>query len=287
MTKLLWISMLSLLISGTLSQAVNPSSTSIHELLKQGKITVKPLTNGGFNEASITLSIKNLADGRRVLIPKGTRFKSVLGDEQDLLVPQDLIVDLPRKGEKDLSLNAYCMQHSNLAPQENQVFVMTEEQDEQLLKVLNFMDGKTYSPSVIQDAIWAVTDELDVAGISMNEPGEKELREFICNTLGIENVWYDLDRQYEQTAQREIIPRTTEVSGDIAYEADETGEVVMQVTEEDGTVIRELGGGMPVTRIGSYKFHFSMKVQGWESGLYFVQLKIQDNVFHKVAFEVA
>ena len=60
----------------------------------------------------------------------------------------------------------------------------------------------------------------------------------------------------------------------------------MQVTEEDGTVIRELGGGMPITDIGNYKFRFRMKVVGWEHGTYFVQLKLKDNVFHKVAFEV-
>ena len=287
MRNLLLIAILSVLISGTLPKGINSSAISIHELIKQGEITVSPTTNGGYNEASIKLSLKNLAEGRRVMIPRGTRFKSVLGEEQDLLVPQDLIVDLPRKGQKELTLNAYCMQHSNLAPQENQVFGITEEKDEQLLKVLNFMDGKRYAPSVIQDAVWALTDGVDVAGISSSLPAEKELRTFICNTLGIENVWYDLDRSYEQTPDREIVPRTVEVSGDIAYEAEETGEVVMQVTEEDGTVIRELGGGMPVTRVGNYKFRFSMKVQGWESGLYFVQLKIQDNVFHKVAFEVA
>lgn len=262
------------------------SGVSIHELVKTGQITCEPETNGGYNQGSITLHISNKGRGQRVLIPLGTRFKSALGEEQDLIVPQDLIVAVPRNGDKKVTLDAYCVQASNLSPDAGQTFGLGIEEDEKLLKVLRFMKGKTYDPDVIQNAIWSVTDDESVAGINTQNEQERSLREFVCETTGQENVWYDLDRNYQETASREIIPITKEVSGNIAYEVNQTGKVLLQVTEEDGKVIRELGGGMPVTNIGSYKFRFSMKVQGWDEGTYFVQLKLGDEVFHKVAFEV-
>lgn len=271
-----------------LSISANSPSTekNIHDLVKTNSIKCTPLTNGGYNTGSITLKISNLGSGQRVLIPLGTRFKSALGEEQDLVVPEDIIVAVPRNGEKEVKIDAYCVQQSNLSPGEGQTFSLAIEQDEKLLKVLNFMKGKGHEPSIIQEAIWAVTDGENVAGISMQNDNEKALREFVCDITGQENVWYDLDRDYQETETREIVTETKQVSGNIAYEVNETGDVVMQVTKEDGTVIRELGGGMPIANVGSYKFRFNMKVQGWERGVYFVQLKLEDNVFHKVAFEV-
>lgn len=284
MQKLFFLLAFPLLLSVS---AHSPSvEKSIHDLVNSGSIKCIPLTNGGYNTGSITLKISNTGRGQRVLIPLGTRFKSALGEEQDLVVPEDLIVAVPRNGDKEVKLDAYCVQQSNLSPGEGQTFTLGKEKDEKLLKVLNFMKGKGHDPSVIQEAVWAVTDGASVAGISMQNDSEKALREFVCNVTGQKNVWYDLDREYQETETREIVPETREVSGNIAYEVNETGNVVMQVTKEDGTVIRELGGGMPIANVGSYKFRFNMKVQGWERGVYFVQLKLEDDVFHKVAFEV-
>jgi hypothetical protein len=244
-----------------------------------------PQTNGGYKEGSIKAIIKNKGKSQRVLIPMGTRFTSVVGEEQDLLVPEDLFVDVPQNSEKEIILDAYCMQRNNLSPDAGQVFGFKQEKNKNLIKVLQFMNDKNYTSSTIQDAIWSISDNLGVAGISMEDPKEKELREFLCEVKGIENVWYNLDRNYTETPERQIIPETKKVSGNIAYEVTQKGNIVLQVTEEDGTVIRELSG-MPVNHTGSYNFNFSMEVQGWERGLYFVQLKLEDDVFHKVVFEV-
>lgn len=286
MKKLLFIPLVLFLISGTFQTTHFSSAVSIHDLVASRQMNFTPQTNGGYNQGSITVTLESLTRSKKVLIPMGTRFTSALSEEQDLILPEDVIVDVPGNGEKKVTLDAYCVQHSNLSPDADQTFGFTAEKDKNLMKILQFMQGKNYHPSVVQNAIWSITDGENVAGISMNDPEEKALREFICETTGMENVWYDLDREYRQTESREIIPETKQVAGDIAYEVNETGKVVLQVVEEDGTVIRELGGGMPITHTGSYKFRFSMKVQGWDRGLYFVQLKLADDVFHKVTFEV-
>ena len=174
------------------------SEKSIHDLIKSGSIKCSVITNGGYNTESITLKISNNGKGQRVLIPFGTRFKSALDEDQDLIVPQDVLVELPRNGQKEVILDAYCVQQNNLSPKPGQVFDIAFEEDEALLKVLGFMKGKEYSSSLIQEAVWAVTDDSNVAGISMQNEREKELREFICEATGRKNVWYDLDREYQQ-----------------------------------------------------------------------------------------
>jgi len=285
MKNLLFLALSLFLTSSFLPTKHNSAAISIHDLVASNQMEFIPQTNGGYNVESIAALIKNKGKAQRVLIPMGTRFTSVLGEEQDLIVPEDLFVDVPSNSEKKLTIDAYCMQHHNLSPNADQVFGFKQENSEDLMKILHFMKGKKYEPSIIQEAIWAITDGQSVAGISMNTPKEKELREFICATTGKENVWYDLDRNYTETPERQIIPETKKVSGNIAYEVTQKGNILLQVTEEDGTVIRELGG-MPVNQTGNYNFNFSMEVQGWERGLYFVQLKLEDDVFHKVAFEV-
>lgn len=286
MQKLILFLAFPISLSISTDRVTSSSVTTVHELVASGQLKCTPLTNGGYNTESIKLKLTSLGKGQRVLIPLGTRFKSALGDEQDLVVPEDLIVSVPRGGEKEINLDAYCVQQSNLSPDAGQTFALAKEQNEKLIKVLEFMKGKGYDSDVVQEAIWSVTDGSNVAGISMQNEKEKALREFLCETLGKENVWYDLDRDFQQTASREIVPETRSIAGDIAYEVTQTGNVAMQVVTEEGEVIRELGGGMPIEHTGSYKFRFSMKVQGWDRGLYFVQLKLEDTVFHKVAFEV-
>ena len=279
MQKLLVLLFVPLLFSNVQTTEIS-QSTDLHALVRSGEVKCEILTNGGYNESSIKLKLINSGKGRRVLIPAGTRFTSSLSEEQDLVIPEDLIVALPRNTDKEYNVDAYCVQQSNLSPSEGESFGLSKETDQDLLKVLNFMSGKEFETDIIQDAIWSVTDGSSIASIDRSNPKCEELRKYLSEITGQEDVWYDLDRDHYANESREIVAETKEVSGNIAYEATQTGSVKMQVTTEEGRVIRELGGGMPISRLGKYKFRFSMKVQGWDQGVYFVQLKLGDNVFH-------
>lgn len=184
-------------------------------------------------------------------------------------------------------MDGYCVQKTNTSPTRESKFTLIEESDEKLVKVAKYLNQKGFNNDVKQTALWSVSDGGSVSGIYQdgNESVEK-LREYVCSLTGQENVWYNTNPTYSVDENRNIIQETTKVEGVLSYNVTKTGNMKMEICKENGEVLSSLGAGTPIANSGEYRFNFSVKVKGWESGKYSVQLKIDDQVIHKKYFSI-
>lgn len=261
-------------------------NVNIFDALKNNQVQLKAISNGTHSGNSIIVEIKKLKNIKSVFIPSGTRFKSEFGEDQDLINIDDEIIVLNSNSNKR-TLNGFCVQQNNMSPTSESQFTIAKEIDENLIEVAKYLNKKGFSDDIKQTALWCISDNGDVSGIYLNGNKEVEkLRELVCSLTGRDNVWYNTNPSYTIDENRNIIQKTTKVEGLISYTVTKTGNMKMEICKENGEVFRTLGGTSPISNLGKYRFNFSVKVQGWESGVYSVRLKIGNDVFHQQDFKI-
>ena len=278
-----------LIISVLFLISFNKNSTqnvNIFEALKNNQVQLKAISNGTHSGNSIIVEIKKLKNIKSVLIPSGTRFKSEFGEDQDLINIDDEIIVLNANSKKH-TLNGFCVQQNNMSPTSESQFTIAQETNDKLIEVAKYLNKKGFSEDIKQTALWCISDNADISGIYLNGNKEVEkLRTYVCSLTGRDNVWYNTNPTYSVDENRNIIQETTKVEGLVSYTVKKTGNMKMEVCKENGEVLRTLGGSTPISNLGEYRFNFSVKVKGWESGLYSVRLKIGNEIIHKEDFEI-
>lgn len=258
----------------------------IFDAIESNQIIFSAKSNGGHSSESIVVAIENIGKISSVIIPAGTRFVSESEGDQDLLTTEDEFIAL-KPGKTELKLNGYCVQKSHSSPEENSNFTLIKEDIEQLVELAKYLNQKEIASSVKQTAIWCVTDNADVSGIyEENNEEVSELRDYVCNLTGIENVWYNTDPTYSVDVNRNIIHAITKVEGHLSYTVTKTGNLAMEICNEEGEIIRTFGGTSRITHLGDFNFNFSLAVQGWESGSYSVHVKIGSDEIHRTSFQI-
>ncbi|RYM35470.1 hypothetical protein ERX46_00325 [Brumimicrobium glaciale] len=262
-------------------------NVNVFDAIKNNQIHLTATSNGAHTGKSIVVEIENIKNLKSILIPSGTRFKSEFEGDQDLITVDDEMIALNSSSTQH-KVNGFCVQPHNSSPTNESQFTIAKETNQNLIKIAKYLDNKGFNDDLKQTALWCVVEDDDVSGIY--EDGNNEvtkLREFICSLTGKENVWYNSDPTYSIDENRNIIQETTKVEGLLAYTVTKTGNMRMQVLKENGEVIRDYDGEMPISHLGNYNFNFSLKVSGWESGKYSVQLKIGNDVIHTEAFVIS
>lgn len=265
----------------------NNRNVNIFDAIKNKQVRFSAISNGTHSGGSILVEIENLKNVKSIIIPSGTRFKSEFDEDQDLINIDDEIIVLNSNSTKH-TLNGFCVQKHNMSPTSDSHFTITKEKSEDLVKIAKHLNKKGFNEDIKQTAVWCVSNNEDVSGIYQNGNKQvEELREYVCSLTGRENVWYNTNPTYSVDENRNIIQETTKVEGLLAYTVTKTGHMKMEVCKENGEVLRTLGGTTPISNLGEYRLNFSVKVKGWESGLYSVRLKIGDDVIHQEEFEIA
>jgi hypothetical protein len=262
-------------------------NVNIFDAIKNNQIQFTAISNGTHSGGSIIIEIEKLKNIKSIIIPSGTRFKSEFDEDQDLINIDDEIIVLNSNSTKH-TLNGFCVQQHNMSPTNESQFTISKETNENLVETAKYLNKKGFSDDIKQTTLWCVSNKADVSGIYQNGNKQVEkLREYVCSLTGKENVWYNSNPTYSIDENRNIIQETTKIEGLLSYTVTRTGNMKMEVCKENGEVLRTLGGSTPISNLGEYRFNFSVKVKGWKSGKYSVQLKIGDEVIHKEVFEIA
>jgi hypothetical protein len=269
----------------------NEESIDIFDAINKNLVKVNALSIGGHSGQSIVVEIENLSTLKSVLIPSGTRFISEHKGDQDLLNVDDEIIVLNAKSTSH-TLNGFCVQSHNSSPAVNSAFTLSKESNLSLIKLAKYLNKKEFNNNIKQTALWCISNGHDVSGIyAENNEEVKKLRTYVCTLAGVENVWYNTDPTYTMDENRNIIQETTKVEGLISYNVTKRGNLKMEVCNEDGEAIRSFAGSNSISQLGEYRFNFKLKVKGWISGTYSVEVKsdsyrIGDDIIHKEFFEI-
>ncbi len=283
--------LLSLMLLFVSPEPVKEEKINIHDAVAQNLVSLNAISNGDYSGKSIVLSMTPKVKSKYlIVVPAGTHFISEESSEQDIFVVEDQVLALTSSEGQEYTIEGFCSQYSNAAPEEGSGFKMTLTKNDNLSKLSKYMNGKGFSEDVKQNAIWSVSDKKSVSNIfdydDENNPKVKDLRSYVCELTKLENVWYNTATSRTLTPERQIETTPTVITGKLEYKVEKPGKMSLSVYKSNGELVREIFKDVAINNVGETSFNFKGKVQGWEKGGYVVKVKIDEKVIHSQTFEV-
>jgi len=260
----------------------------IHEAVSKELITVEVLSKGDYSGQCMAVVVNPLkGNGYTLRIPAGTHFIAENDPEQDIFVVEEQLLVMTKKESQTFSVEGFCSQHDDASPEEGSKFKMTKTNDEKLMELANFINGKGFSEDAKQSAIWAVSDGETIAAIFEEDKEEvKELRNYVCEITERPNPWYNTVQEYRVTETRRIETSPVVIEGMLEYEVKEPGKMRLSVYKENGELVRDVFKDVEIAHTGVTSFNFKGKVKGWDEGGYEVKVFINEKMIHFMPFEV-
>lgn len=260
---------------------------TLEQAIQQKLIQTRFLGNGSYSGQSVKSEIQNLGSkGRRILIPAGTLFDSPEGDEQDLMIPQDVYVDLAPNQKKSLVLDGYCTNSNGRVPADNRVFKVSKLTKPGMAELLGLVKGKDISDFSIQDAIWSITDNASVSNIEGSDKTlVKAVKDFLFKHTKQPETWYTSPQVRVIQPDRSINRETVAIQGELEFSGKQGAKVYEEICKENGEVLYTMKE-YTVQKNGNVSYSFNLKVKGWKKGKYHVNVKSGNEVWKKFEFTV-
>ncbi len=267
----------------------NPNNTtyySIEKLIDSGIIDTKISALGGHTGNSIQFEITNLSsDTQFIEIEKGRRLLSIDTSTQDMLILKPILFVLLPNSKTTTTGFAFCCQSSNSSPHKSEEFEIGNVNNPLFTKLADLLEKDSFSNSVIQDAVWAISNGHVLAGIdSYLDSKNLELKRGVSLLLGRELPWYSIF--YEQKSDRVFSNIPISVKAKIELYLKHNTSIDCVVRNDQGLIERTLLSNS-YQPTGKLPLNLEMNVKGWKKGKYTVEIyKEQNNLLWKNSFEL-
>jgi hypothetical protein len=282
MRKFMIISILPLLLLCMAFRLKVEGVMTIEEAVKQGLVKVKVNGKGGHSGECVILEIQNLKKkDLKLMVEAGRRLNSSDEGEQDLLVVRDQNLIVQAGAKKKINMDGFCCQLSNRSPGLGSGFTLGTLADEKLVKLAQYINGKSLPEDVIQEAVWCISDKENPSNISVEEDAEanaelqkkvSELRKFTCALMGVEDKWYSTPQKRIETPERQIQSNPVEIYGAIKYVVKTKAVINSELQDENHKTIFSMPGKNTMEK-GEWDYNFHLKLDGFAKGTYHVILK--------------
>jgi hypothetical protein len=149
--------------------AANSQTTMQISLLEAVSKELVRFSAHGNNIESSTIRIENVSDMKlHLIIPAGTYLSANSNSYQNMILtsPRDIVVDAGRTYSG--RVNTACMNMYRDIPGSSNTFGIAQHADNHLLtKVIKRLNEGNYKFSIIQAAVWIVTDNASSSGVSI------------------------------------------------------------------------------------------------------------------------
>jgi len=178
---------------------------------------------------------------------------------------------LSGRSSETLPAAAFCTEMGDASPAEEGGFALGRTANPLLDSLFGYLalhPSLASEHNVLQNAIWAITDNSDVGSIyAEGQPEVTKFREWICKLTGRENVWYNTVLDTRLDEERRIVRTAVSVQGQVMLNRRESLTLQGHVENEQGEVVWsfERANRLPA---GTLRFRFSLEVEGWQSGGY-------------------
>ncbi len=264
------------------------ASITIKEAMSKKIINVDFISNGNYQGNSIIMKIKNnKSNALRIVIPSGSYFQSENEDEQDLVTPTDQFFTLAPGSNTSKIINGYCCQATNKCPKESKKFKLVDKEIPLMNQLSALIKNKKFDNSIIQDAIWSISDKKPLSNISspVNSSEIKKLREDLASITGLKNDWFDSPQQRTIDIYGNINRETVSIHGNLELIIPTDGQLHQEVQDSTGKVLMKSNQKFAVKK-GKLTYYFNVKVNGWQKGNYSVKLFNNSKIIHEQSFEV-
>lgn len=263
-----------------------PKVITLQEGVDNGLIKIEMNALGGYSGKCVSLHVESLTNKKyELMIQPGDLFVPDDIDDQNILVVEEQILAMTDvKG--DFKIEGFCCEASDHSPSEGGGFSYRKTENDTLKTLASYISGKGISDDNKQAAVWAISDGESVSDIYPSNTQSKELRKYICNLTGQEDVWFNTKKVYQVSSTREIVSEPVLITGDVKYKVEAPGKVYCSVYDAEGNVMIELVKGTQIPYAADLSFEFQGKVKGWDAGDYFVKVFLDEKEIHVQKFTV-
>lgn len=265
---------------------------TLDEALDRKIVKISARGNGSFSGGSVALELESTFFGiYNIKIEAGNVFRAIDPTIQDQFIPDEIVFEVKGRTTKTYTINGFCCERENGAPDATTVFKYMKMDRPELLKLCNLTNRKNFDNRTLQNAVWAVSDNYDISTIyNKEDPRVTTLRKNICILTNQPDTWYNKQESYRIEADRSIVsePEIIEaVAGGISVSL-EVGErsFSYKIYNANNELKSDQKMSMTVPSSGTYKFKFSLEVEGWKNGLYKVDMFVDSDKIHAYEFEV-
>lgn len=259
------------LVAGTaLACVVHASSaatTSLVELLEQGRIELTPRGLGGHSGECLKVDVKNRsASTLRTSIPAGWVFVSEVEGIQDLIVVREEAIALGPNGHITVTCRAFCCEASSAGPGEGEVYRKGHPSQEKLATLARFVDSLDYDDSIVQSAIWVLSNGHDIGSLgALDSTANDTLRHKLSALSGQPAPRYSV--RYVEDERMACSGRPATISRVVSIVRGVPDRLTIVVRSDAGRLIEVIKQRMPI-EAGRAQVPVELNVLGWPKGRY-------------------
>lgn len=251
--------------------------TDILDAINSKKISVK-VNYSRLGKAGIHLTITNLSiEQLTIKVKPGIIFTPSNEGEQTLMNVEEALIAIAPQKNASKDVGGYCIMLHKAAPSLTESFKIDIVKQANLLSFLSFIKTTKVSEGNYQSAIWAITDNEDIASIEPISDGDTKLREHISTLTGRKNPWYSKPQTITANPGQMIVRKSVAIEGTLSVSTTTTYDVFVSVENSKGEVKMKLEP-MTLDKNSDNSFNFKVSASRWEVGNYKVVIrKVSDN----------
>ncbi len=235
--------------------------------------TISMQPNEATDGRNLRISVKNLTKGELIVtIPVGFVFQAIDSTVQDFIHLENQELGLAAFATKSTFMKTMCIRANRGCPNNGDVFLAQSLASSQLLYLAVFaFEKKLYTQNAMQSALWAVSDNNDLIGIS-----HPELMKFVAQLLNKPIPDYTVNYNYNDeagaTAATALEPLAIE--GVFRYTLPADLQVKLDLVDSAGTsVLKNFEMVETMTqRKGRHRFSYTLELKGVARGTYFMKM---------------
>ena len=195
--------------------------------------------NSPHYHAPILAELKNISSGPlAVEIPSGTVFKAGIDEYQNIVVTKTELISLKPDEEREILLTGMCIENGDDGPGSHVSYFIEQIQNEELQKLVKFIEANDLQNFEGQMAVWNLTDELpDSKIIGYDNQAAEQLRNFLNDESQQGNTsQHTLDSLWQVRNTHMML----KLSGKFTFKLAREHHVKIAMFNERNIVIREL-----------------------------------------------
>jgi hypothetical protein len=265
------ISLLTFLFSCSIAAHAKKDTLSVEEAFNKKKITLELSGVGGYQGEVVNMKAKNLSgDTVVIFVEAGRRLDNTDSTQQDILVVKDDYIPLAKGQEKKSLITGFCCQAGKGAPAAKVKFLVGALAEDKLYDIARFLFTNKFPNHITQNAIWCISDDHDISSVE-DDGTEKnaELRKYLAKLKNTNVPWYST--YYKKTPGQVFSGLPQRVTGTVDYYISDISQVVINVRDENGTIVKNFPAGNSVPR-GWHLFNMDWNVLGLQNGKYYLRI---------------
>ena len=250
-------------------------TVSLEEALskKWAKATVVMQRKGNSDGRNLKLSLTNLTKAPlSINVPVGFVFEAQDSMVQDFIHLESQNMNLAALSTDSTFLKALCIRASLRSPYDGDAFLAKSMASSTLLSLAVFAyEQKLYDSYDMQSALWAVSDDYDLAGIE-NKALVKFVAEKLNKPLPDYTVKYKFEDVAGRTAAAALVP--LEIDGLFEYTLSKDQKVKLDLVDTMGaSVLTKFNFVQIMSQTkGRHRFTFNFKLTRIPRGTYYVKM---------------